>query len=113
MMIKIIIVFAVTIFMTASFPHLAKAGCEVDVSDYVGWQIVYSGTVTGYIDENGQEDDSFEGCEYGRVLIVDYSKSVTCAEYNYSYTYHPDIVILSNGISLKACIDDEMYDIRR
>ena len=57
----------------------AWASCEVDVSDYVGWQIIHSGTVTGYIDENGVEQGSFEGCEYGRQLIVDYSLVVTCA----------------------------------
>jgi hypothetical protein len=53
-----------------------NARCEIDVSDYVGWQIIYAGTVTGYIDDNGVEQDDFEGCEYGRELIVDYSKSV-------------------------------------
>ncbi|MDE2717752.1 MAG: hypothetical protein OXI33_12185 [Chloroflexota bacterium] len=88
-------------------------GCEVDISNYVGWQIVYSGTVTGYISEDGREESDFEGCEYGRVLIVDYLMQVTCAEYSYSYAFHPDIVILSNGPVLKACIDDEMYDISR
>lgn len=58
--------------MTFAVP---AAGCEVDISDYVGWQIIYSGTVTGYIDENGKKEDDFEGCEHGRILIVDYSKS--------------------------------------
>ena len=97
----------------AMFSSHAFAGCEVDISDYVGWQIIYSGTVTGYIDEDGVEQDDFEGCEHGRVLIIDYSKTVTCAEYSYSYAYHPDIVILSNGSSMEACIDDDMYDVRR
>ena len=95
------------------FYSTAEARCEVDVSDFVGWQIIYSGTVTGYINERGQEVDEFEGCEYDRVLIVDYSKTVTCAEYNYSYAYLPDIVIMSNGSRFKACIDNEMYDIWR
>ncbi len=105
--------FVSLLIVTVLFSSAAEARCEVDITDYVGWQIIYSGTVTGYLDENGQEEDSFEGCEYGRVLIVDYSKSVTCTEYNYTYAYHPDIVILSNGGSLKACIDDEMYDVRK
>ena len=91
----------------------AVAGCEVDISDYVGWTIIYSGTVTGYVDENGKKEDDFEGCEYGRILIVDYTKKVTCAEYNYAYAYHPDIVVMSNGSSLKACIDNEMYVVQR
>ena len=91
----------------------ACSGCETDMSDYVGWKIIYSGTVTGYIDENGRQKDDFEGCEHGRALIIDYSKQVTCDGYNNSYVFHPDIVVLSNGYSIKACIDNEMYDIRR
>ncbi len=105
--------FVLGAMLSATLAVPAVAGCEVDISDYVGWQIIYSGTVTGYVDENGKKEDSFEGCEYGRILIVDYTKKVTCAEYNYSYAYHPDIVVLSNGSNLKACIDNEIYDVRR
>lgn len=101
------------LFSAACFANEALAGCEIDVSDYVGWQIVYAGAVTGYIDEDGVEQDDFEGCEWGRVLIVDYTKAVTCNEYSYAYAYNPDIVILSNGSSMEACIDDEIYDVRR
>ena len=43
------------IFITTS----TTLACEVDISDYVGYQIVYSGTVTGYIDDDGQEESSF------------------------------------------------------
>ena len=91
----------------------AEAGCRVDISNYVGWTIIYSGTITGYIDEHGWEKDGFEGCEYGRVLIVDYTKQVTCAEYSYAYAFRPDIVVISNSFGLKACIDNEMYDVQR
>ena len=86
--------------------------CEVDISDYVGYQIIHSGTVTGYIDDNGIEESSFEGCEHGRVLIIDYNKQVVCAEYGYAYAYNPDIVVLANDYRRVACIDDDMYDIR-
>ena len=91
----------------------AFGSCEMDVSDYVGWSIVFSGTVTGYIDDDGKEDDSFEGCEYGRRLIIDYDKAVTCTEYSYSYSYRPDIVVLKSSYgSFEACIDGDMYGIR-
>lgn len=90
----------------------SSLACKIDISRYVGWAIIYSGTVTGYIDENGQETDEFEGCEFNRVLIIDNDKVVTCAEYSYSYAYHPEIVILAKGETMKACIDDEVYDIR-
>ena len=100
-------------FIIVLFASAVNAGCRTDISSYVGWEIIYSGRVTGYINENGEKVDAFEGCEYGRVLIVDYSKSITCAEYNYSYGYLPDIVIMSNGFNMEACIADEMFDVRR
>lgn len=106
---RILTAFTLSAFLASP----AWSGCEVDISDYVDWQIIHSGTVTGYIDDNGVEQDSFEGCEWGRQLIIDFSLAVTCATYNYSYAYHPDIVVLSNGSSLAACIDDEMYDVQR
>ena len=77
---RILTAFTLSAFLTSP----AWSGCEVDISDYVGWQIIHSGTVTGYIDDNGVEQDSFEGCEWGRQLIIDYSLAVTCATYNYS-----------------------------
>ena len=88
-------------------------GCEVDISDYVGWGITFSGTITGYIDDEGQEIDDFSGCDYDRVLIVDYTKSITCNEYGYSYAYRPAVVILSNGTRQKACINDRIYNIKK
>ncbi len=108
-----LILMKTTILMVAlAYIVGAEAGCEVDISEYVGWQIQSSGTVTGYIDEKGEEIDEFEGCDYGRVLIIDYSSTVTCEDYGYSYAYMPDIVIMSNGPRSEACIDGDMYDIR-
>ena len=95
-----------------SLVHMCSGmACEVDISDYVGYKIIYSGTVTGFIDDDGREQDSFEGCEYGRVLIVDYSNQVICQEYGYSYAYHPNITVLDSGYDRKACINDNMYDV--
>lgn len=86
--------------------------CKIDISRYVGWTIIDSGTVTGYVDKNGQEQDEFEDCEYDRILIIDNDKIVTCAEYSYSYAYRPEIVVLAKDQTMEACIDDEVYDIR-
>jgi hypothetical protein len=99
------------IFATSLLASPTYARCKVDISRYVGWSIVYSGTITGYIDEDGEKKDAFEGCEHGRRLVVDYTKAVTCNTYSYSYAYHPDVVILTKGDSAVACIDDEIYDI--
>ena len=45
-------------------------------------------------------------------MIVDYSKQIVCAGYGYSYAYHPDIVVLANEYGRKACINNEVYDVR-
>ena len=100
--------FLLTILFIIS-SNFAYANC--DFSRYVGWTIIYSGKITGHIDEDGKKQDDFEGCDYGRILIVDYSKQVTCQTYSYSYSYYPDIVILSKGSLVEACIDSQMYDI--
>ena len=111
-------IFAVVMFVIMSvimsFAVAANAGCKIDIADYVGWEIIYAGTVTGYIDGNGNEAEDFKGCEYGRILILDDYKQITCADYGYaySYSYRPDIVIMSNLYAKKACINDEVYDIR-
>lgn len=89
----------------------ASADCDVDVSDFVGWTIAFSGTVTGYVTEDGGVEASFEGCEYGRKLIVDEEFVVTCEDDQYDYSYRPDIVILSNGYRRMACIEDNIYEL--
>jgi hypothetical protein len=98
--------------LLAFVTYESSAGCEIDATDFVGWSIVYSGTITGYIDEEGEKKDDFQGCQYGRKLIVDYTKAITCTTYSYHYAYHPDVAILKNGNQIKACIDDEMYDVQ-
>ncbi|MCY4445420.1 MAG: hypothetical protein OXC02_03035 [Rhodobacteraceae bacterium] len=90
----------------------AKSGCEIDISEYVGWEIIYAGQITGYIDESGDIVNRFRGCKRGRILIVDKDKTVTCNEYSYSYAYRPEIAVISNGYDRKACIDDEIYDLK-
>ena len=100
---------AILCIPTVLITPLAYSSC--DFSRYVGYSIIYSGTVTGYIDSDGKQKDSFEGCEHDRVLIVDYNKQVVCSTYSYSYSYRPDIVILKQGYSAIAIIDGEKYDI--
>lgn len=92
----------------------AAVSCEVDVSRYVGWEILSAGRVTGYVDDDGTTvDNYFKGCDYGRALIIDGRRSVTCRSFSYSYSYRPQIVILRDGFNWEACIDDKMYRIER
>lgn len=95
---------------TALLAEPASA-CDLKVSDFVGWTIIYSGTVTGYTDPDGSQEDDFEGCEFDRILEIDYSQAVRCTEYSYSYAYNPEIVILTRGVNAIACIDNNKYRI--
>jgi hypothetical protein len=86
---------------------------DCGLSEDSNWNLIHTGTVTGYREENGKADDDFEGCNFGRILIIDYNKKVTCSSYSYSYSYMPTIEIFSDGYSLKACINSDTYDVRR
>ncbi len=77
---------------------------------FLGYTVVHVGTITGYIDENGSKKDAFEGCQYGRKLIIDDQYIVVCTNYSYHYSYRPEVVVLSRGQSLKLIIDNEEFD---
>lgn len=92
---------------------MPSAGADLmrDLSRLEGYTIVHTGVVTGYINEDGEKEDDFEGCEHGRKLIIDDSYVVTCNTYNYEYAYRPEIIILTKKTLAKAIIEEEVYDI--
>ena len=96
-----------------SFPAIFVFGCEIDdIGDYTGYTIVSRHTVTGFINDDGEKESHYNGCSFGRVLIIDHNKQVTCLGYGYSYAYRPEMILLSSGSSLKACIEDDVFDVR-
>jgi len=97
---------------TAALLTGASARAECDLGEVVGWTLIAEKTVEGYV-EDGKKEDSYEGCDYDRVLIFTDDTAVRCAEYHYSYAYRPEAYIFSDGTLLKACIDDDMIDLRR
>ena len=99
------------LLLTLFFPFALSIACELDAEDFIGYTIVSSHTVTGHINNDGKEERHYIGCSYGRVLIIDNNKQVTCAGYGYAYAYNPKMVLLSKGSNLKACIDNGVFDI--
>lgn len=95
------------------FSSPALADCNINFSDYVGWQVVYSGYITGYIDRDGTGGDDFEGCDYDRKLILDGRYAVTCIGYKYMYSHHPRVFILSDGSQMEACIGSTLFRVRK
>ena len=93
----------------------AKAGCRMDVAGFVGSQIIYAGKVTGWREGKGPSlkgDEPFEGCEPGRRLLVDEDRQLTCIGRKPGYGWRPDVVVLSNGEQMVACIANALFRVR-
>jgi hypothetical protein len=90
----------------------AKADAASAFKKYVGYTIIHAGEITGWRDGDGKKGDAFEGCNFGRVLIIDYQKQVTCDGYGYQYSYHPTAIFLSRNGSMKMIVEGDEYDIR-
>lgn len=97
----------------ASIAPFAFADTASDLAEYVGWEIIHAGRVTGFIEENGKRSDDFEGCEWGRKLIIDNRFTVKCTTYSYSYSYNPQAVILQNGSRLLLIVGNNKYSVSR
>jgi hypothetical protein len=94
-------------------PLIYAADAAGVMSRLEGYTIILSGTITGYRDRNGKREDSFNGCDFDRLIIFDDNKALTCNTYSYTYSYRPTAVILSNGSSFKMVVGGEIYDMRR
>ena len=101
------------LFLTLSIASPAFADITSQLGRLVGYTIIASKTVAGYQDKNGEKDDSFEGCDYDRVIIFDDNKILTCAGYGYQYAYRPTAIVLSNGSSFKMIVGNDIYDMQR
>ncbi|MCF7997352.1 MAG: hypothetical protein K9L32_05795 [Chromatiaceae bacterium] len=96
------------------------AGCESVFESNVGWAIVDSKTIDGYRKENGEKEDSFEGCEHGRVIYFRDGTSATCNSYGYQYAYAPTAIILGKSVNyqgksftmLKMIVECDEYDLQ-
>jgi hypothetical protein len=65
----------------------------------------------GVIDETNV-DGEFEGCDFDKRIPLTNGLIFVCSEYSYSYSYHPEVLILEHVRSgdIKVLIDDEEYD---
>ena len=69
-----------TLILTAALLAVpqANAASASDLADFVGYTITAALTITGWQDEHGKRGDSFEGCDYGRVIIFDNNRILHC-----------------------------------
>lgn len=66
----------------------------------------------GVIDETSVTDNSFNGCEHGKIIAFDNGLKFKCSEYSYHYSYNPDVYILKHVQynDYKVVIDDEEFE---
>jgi len=102
---------AVVTFLFLSTPTFAV--WDFELMNLVGYTIIGNKKITGWYDNNGKRGDSFEGCDYNRVIVFDNNKVLTCRGYRYHYAYRPTAIILSNGYSFKMIVGDDVYDMSR
>ena len=102
---------ATLIAILALWTPPVKADLAYDLSSYVGYTIVAVKTISKSIDDDGEET-SFRGCSYGRIIVFDDGKYVTCSSYGYQYAYRPRAIILSNGSSMVMIVGDDVYQVR-
>jgi hypothetical protein len=114
-----LIITAVSVFLIISWLP-ARADLADELDDLVGYTILASKTVDSWY-EDDEQDDSFEGCSHGRVIVFTDGTSLTYAEYGYQYAYRPTAIILGKEINyqnqtfvdFKMVVGDEVYDMRR
>ena len=91
----------------------AVAELADDLADLEGYTIILSTKIEKWIDKDGEKSgDSFEGCDFDRIIIFSNDKMLICRTYDYTYAYRPTAVILSNGSSFKMIVRDRVYDMR-
>lgn len=88
-----------------------QADLGYQLARYVGYTIIAVKTVAKSVDDDG-EQTSFKGCKYGRMIVFDDDKYVTCASYGYQYAYRPRAIILSNGSDMIMVVDNQTYQVR-
>lgn len=94
-----------------SLSTTARANTASALAKYVGFSIVAKKTITGWIDQDGsKKGDSFEGCEYGRLIIFDDNTYLTCTAYGYQYDYMPDAILMVKSGKIVMIVGDQAYD---
>lgn len=78
------------------------AGFASAIENSIGWIILDSKTIDGYKNEEGEKEDSFEGCDYERIIYFRDGTTVTCNLYGYQYAYAPTAIILGKSITYEG-----------
>ena len=100
------LIIGITAWLTSAIPSFAA--CNLD--RVVGYTLIAKKTIVAFIQDDERED-SFSGCQFGRILVFDDNTGVRCTGYNYTYAYRPDAFIFSNLSAMKMCVEGEWLDV--
>ena len=91
------------------FPTSTSASsCERILRKLKGWTILSVTSIQG----------EFEGCDYGKKIALEDGSVFTCSEYNYTYSYSPDVIVFAKRtayqghtlVMIKLVIEDEIFE---
>jgi hypothetical protein len=95
--------------MCCLFPTFTSAtSCERLLRKLQGWTILSVTSIRG----------EFEGCDYGKKIVLEDGSVFTCSEYNYTYSYSPDVIVFAKKITyqghswimVKLVIEDDIFE---
>jgi hypothetical protein len=99
----------VATLLAALAPRPALAVC--DLSQVVGYTLVFGKTVEAYIQE-GKRVSGFAGCVRDRVLVFTDNTGVRCREALVHTAALPKAYLFArNANDMKLCVDDDIYDV--
>jgi hypothetical protein len=75
----------------------------------IGSRVVQAVMINGRVIKTNISGD-FNGCEFGKIYKFDNGLTFECSEYNYSYSYRPDVKIVLFDGGYEVFIDDEEHD---
>jgi hypothetical protein len=92
---------------TAGRPAMA----ECALSALVGYTLVFSKTIDGYI-QDGKRFRGFQGCTRDRVLAFDDATGVRCKETFLQTGNFPRAFLFArNANDMKLCVDGSLYEV--
>ncbi|MCF0253636.1 MAG: hypothetical protein HUK26_04805 [Duodenibacillus sp.] len=84
------------------------------LAQYVGYTIVYSGMVTGFVERDGKRATNYEGCAFGRKIILNHTLTVACKGYSNdnAYSYYPPAVLLASEESRLLVVGNQVIEVQ-
>ena len=89
-----------------------RADGRCDLNEVIGYQIVFSKAVEGYI-QNGVRKKGYEGCEADRVLVFTDNTGVRCRGLALRKLegFPRSYLFVNNKGDMKLCVEGELFDV--